>query len=439
MDIKELCNAGGDILDIVADAVNRNDYSGLSSNISNTVNRVVKQVREDAQKGTYGSPTHQYGSTTYTKRGQAQYRSVYEKETGAYAGIYKKKEAGVAAQARTQDKAQRNYSKNAALPATVNRKPAGRISGPFQLAWGILATSGFGITAVVMTIMMAVSGGTAFVVLSAVFGLLTVLGITDIVRGSRKIGLVNRFYRYARLIGNKSYIEIADLASQTAQRKEDVLRDLKKMMKKHMFLQGRLDSRQTTFMLTQEAYQQYLEAEQQRVSREAGEQQMRRQQEAQVQNADSAQAQRILKDGNAYIRKVQECNEKIRNEQMSGKLYRLEAIMRRIFEHVQQHPDSAEDLHKFMDYYLPTTTKLLDAYLDMDRQEIAGGNIAATKREIEDTLDIINEAFENLLDSLFEDTAWDISSDISVMKTMMAQEGLTGGKDFKLKNKMQQE
>ena len=40
-------------------------------------------------------------------------------------------------------------------------------------------------------------------------------------------------------------------------------------------------------------------------------------------------------------------------------------------------------------------------------------------------IDVINEAFENLLDSLFQDMAWDISSDISVMKTMMAQDGLT--------------
>jgi hypothetical protein len=39
-------------------------------------------------------------------------------------------------------------------------------------------------------------------------------------------------------------------------------------------------------------------------------------------------------------------------------------------------------------------------------------------------------AFEKLLDSMFEDTAWDISSDISVMKTMMQQEGLTESKDF---------
>ena len=32
---------------------------------------------------------------------------------------------------------------------------------------------------------------------------------------------------------------------------------------------------------------------------------------------------------------------------------------------------------------------------------------------------------EKLLDALFQDTAWDLSSDISVLETMLAQEGLT--------------
>ncbi len=82
-----------------------------------------------------------------------------------------------------------------------------------------------------------------------------------------------------------------------------------------------------------------------------------------------------------------------------------------------------------MDYYLPTTVKLLKAYEEMDAQPVQGPNIVSSKKEIEDTLDTINQAFENLLDSFFEDTAWDISTDISVLQTMLAQEGLTG-KEF---------
>ena len=87
-----------------------------------------------------------------------------------------------------------------------------------------------------------------------------------------------------------------------------------------------------------------------------------------------------------------------------------------------------------MDYYLPMTVKLLDAYEDMDRQPIQGENIRSSKAEIEKTLDTLNDAFARLLDSVFQDTAWDVSSDISVLNTMLAQEGLTGSAFENMKN-----
>ena len=110
---------------------------------------------------------------------------------------------------------------------------------------------------------------------------------------------------------------------------------------------------------------------------------------------------------------------------MSEKLYRLESTMDRIVEQVRKQPESAAELRKLMSYYLPTTVKLLSAYKELDRQTVSGENIVNTKKEIEDALDTINDAFEKLLDSLFQSMAWDVSSDISVMQTMFAQDGLT--------------
>lgn len=75
------------------------------------------------------------------------------------------------------------------------------------------------------------------------------------------------------------------------------------------------------------------------------------------------------------------------------------------------------------------TVKLLNAYAEMDRQPVQGENIRKSKEEIDSTLDTLNQAFEKLLDSVFEDTAMDVSSDISVLHTLLAQEGLTGS-DF---------
>lgn len=104
----------------------------------------------------------------------------------------------------------------------------------------------------------------------------------------------------------------------------------------------------------------------------------------------------------------------------------MEQIVHLIFQRAEEHPEVIPDLKKLMDYYLPMTVKLLDAYEDMDKQTIQGETIQSSKKEIENTLDTLNEAFAKLLDSIFQDTAWDVSSDISVLHTMLAQEGLTG-------------
>ena len=125
------------------------------------------------------------------------------------------------------------------------------------------------------------------------------------------------------------------------------------------------------------------------------------------------------------LRKIRESNDAIPGEEISRKISRMELIIQKIFERAKAHPEIIPDLNRLMDYYLPMTVKLLDAYEDMDSQPVQGENIASSKREIEETIDTLNVAFEKLLDSVFEDTAMDVSSDISVLHTVLAQEGLT--------------
>ena len=125
------------------------------------------------------------------------------------------------------------------------------------------------------------------------------------------------------------------------------------------------------------------------------------------------------------MKKIREANDAIPGEEISAKISRMEMLVDRIFDRVEQNPESVSDIRKLMEYYLPTTIKLLEAYEELDSQPVQGENIISSKQEIEKTLDTLNTAFEKLLDDLFQDTAWDLSSDISVLQTMLAQEGLT--------------
>lgn len=138
-----------------------------------------------------------------------------------------------------------------------------------------------------------------------------------------------------------------------------------------------------------------------------------------------AEIKKIIRDGEFYLNRFETINERLAGEVISRKLSRLSMVTGRIFEFIMDHPEKVGDIRKFMSYYLPTTEKILNTYEELDREPIQGDNIMKAKREIEDTLDTINFAFENLLDSLYEDTRMDISTDIAVLETMLAQEGLT--------------
>lgn len=146
------------------------------------------------------------------------------------------------------------------------------------------------------------------------------------------------------------------------------------------------------------------------------------------------EVQEVLDKGNEYLKKIHESNDAIPGVEISVKISRMELIVEKIFERAQKHPEIISDLKKMMDYYLPMTVKLLDAYEEMDTQPVQGENIQSSKREIEDTLDTLNQAFEKLLDSVFQDTAWDVSTDISVLHTLLAQEGLTEDDFARMKN-----
>ncbi len=127
------------------------------------------------------------------------------------------------------------------------------------------------------------------------------------------------------------------------------------------------------------------------------------------------------------LAEIRQLDEDIDDEEMSRKIRRIEECTEHILEYQKKHPDKASELHTFLDYYLPTTMKLLHAYAELEDQGVEGDNIATTKARIESTMDSVVQGFEAQLDKLFEGSMLDISADISVMEKMLSRDGLAGG------------
>ena len=386
-DIQDFLKVGNDILNSVSSAIDRNDYSTLHAD----VNKAIKSMSIE-RRTTYSSGNR--NNAAYSSNTQ---RSTRMAATGA-------------PRTKVFPFFQKRISRYLGVPLMF---AAGSVG--LMMAMGLFGA--------------LLSGSLAG---SVVLGGVTALCGFAFWKGKKQYNLAQKYYQYGNTLKDAEYFSIRDLAKATMSSDKEVLKNIKQMIMQGFLPRARLDKAETTCMITDRAYDQYLGAEMDREAREARAKadKERAVTEAKARNAEYAdlpkKAVEILEEGREYITFVRQINDIIPDtEEFSNKLYRLEDIMNRIFAQVKKDPSSADELHKLMNYYLPTTKKLLNAYVELDRQPEVGDNITQTKQQIDEAIDTINTAFESLLDSLFQDMAWDISSDISVMKTMMAQDGLT--------------
>lgn len=272
---------------------------------------------------------------------------------------------------------------------------------------------------------------------SFLFDRLALLGLAGmgcggvlLIKGVQKLGMVRRFRAYCEILGEKTHCNLEKLARRVGKNVKFVRNEVVKMIDAGLFPEGHLDNEQTCLITSDETYREFERSRQQLEER-----MYQKTQNVQTPEQDP-EIRRVLDRGNAFIAQIRKCNDDIPGEEISAKIDHMENLVRRIFQRAETHPEVAPDLQKLMDYYLPMTVKLLNAYADMDAQMIQGENIRSSKREIEQTLDTLNVAFENLLDDLFEDVAMDVSSDISVLNTLLAQEGLTEDELTKMKKEI---
>ena len=103
-----------------------------------------------------------------------------------------------------------------------------------------------------------------------------------------------------------------------------------------------------------------------------------------------------------------------------------------IFRAIEKDGKKASQVRTFLEYYLPTTQKLLDSYAEFEAAGIEGENLHMAKEKIEDTMDNIVRGFERQLDALYAAEAMDIQSDIDVMNSMMQRDSAMHTSDFQV-------
>lgn len=248
--------------------------------------------------------------------------------------------------------------------------------------------------------------------------LTTGLGAGMFLFGHLRKGRSKKFRRYINLIGDQNQVSIDALAKAYPARHSAVVAALEDMIDAGVFgEQAYLDYGRDMMVLDGSGVRQNEEQTDDKKSKKGDKE-------------DDTSAQE-----HALLNEIRSVNRAIVHPEMSRKIDRIGEITESILEFQKEHPERSAELKKFLNYYLPTTLKILHSYAELEKQGGTGENVTATKQRIEGMMDMVVTGFERQLDKLFAGDMMDIAADITVMEQMMTGDGLFEKGDFSKQTK----
>lgn len=290
-----------------------------------------------------------------------------------------------------------------------NRDPISeKISGKWLSLAGAAMTGLFGLS-LLMTVSEILSWGWNSSDLEDLFTLfgLFLCGIVCLCMGLKRKRKAKRYRSYLAYIGKNESISLTALSSAMGISEKMICGDLQDMLDLEILPTGYIDLATGRLVLSDEGISDVTE-------------------EVKEESAPEQQVKQVLEDENAILQEIREVNDAIPDEVMSAKIDRIGEITGKILDYQRSHPGKSGQLRSFLNYYLPTTLKILRAYAQLDAQGIEGENISTAKHRIEGMMDHVVDGFEKQLDKLFQDDALDVASDVEVLENMLRQDGLFG-------------
>lgn len=237
-------------------------------------------------------------------------------------------------------------------------------------------------------------------------------GVAMLVAGQRMKHRSARVARYLAVMGKRGYISVEELCTVTGKSRKKIESDLDYMVEKGLLGTGAyLDSGRGIFFRSADAFADYAN------------------ETAKKENVTPKEAN----EGYAgALRAIRSANDRIADPVLSEKIDHLETVAGKIFREVEEHPEKQQQAATFLNYYLPTTLKLLDSYAKFEEAGIEGENLSRAQERIEETMDALIKGFDKQLDDLYRNEAMDIDSDIRVMENMLRRDTASVEDDFGL-------
>lgn len=136
----------------------------------------------------------------------------------------------------------------------------------------------------------------------------------------------------------------------------------------------------------------------------------------------------VTREVNDAIRRIHRANDLIPDPELSAQLESIESSCAQILSILTQRPQLLTELRTFLRYYLPTTLKLLDARVKLDKNANTP-KAREVRQRISEALGVIDKAFLKQVEALDAYRFIDLESEMDVLRDMLRADGLTGEDD----------
>lgn len=239
--------------------------------------------------------------------------------------------------------------------------------------------------------------------------------------------MYKNYFLYYQCFGSQEFATFDDLAISVNGKKEDVVADFHFYISEHILVQTHIDQKKEKIYITDNSFERS----------QLPDIPTRKEDGIEKQQELPNEVKEFIQNIDDYLERIEKDNVDIENIEVSSQLDYLVIILTKIRDHIKKHPSSLSDTNQLMNYYLPMTMDLLENYKELDDGNLLGENRLKSKSNIEKTLYTLNDALNNLYDEMYQNITMDVRADISVLETLLEQDGLKNKADvWKYKEKV---
>lgn len=232
----------------------------------------------------------------------------------------------------------------------------------------------------------------------------------------RNMILSRDFFRIRREIQDQSVLAVEDIVTALNKPQQTVAAEINHMIRKDYLPQARLVEGGDLLLIDHAAYKAYKD-------NYMGRNAIERDDVPEIEEAAPTDDDRAAAMDD-YEKTLKEQRDRAHDDVLKDKISALLKLLDAIRHAVNTDPGRVESLNKFVDYYTPTTIKLIERFLQFESSSVITEAIRKTMDDILRSLDKVIDGYEKLLDTLYKDDLLDLNAEMDVMETVMKQDGL---------------